>query len=194
MKIITFEDIKNLNISPTTCYEWVEDMLLNKKKAVLPSKISMKWTDGVFCNVMPCVLMDERNSAGVKVVTRYPERIPSLDSDLVIFDSETGEFLAFMDANWITAMRTGAVAAHSIMLLAKKNFSKLSFLGLGNTARAALLVLASMMPEKEFTKGKEFKVNKIYVLIKELRNSLSQRDKKLFLIKYIDLMENINTL
>jgi len=51
MKIITFDDIKKLNISPTTCYEWVEDMLLNKKKAVLPSKISMKWTDGVFCNV-----------------------------------------------------------------------------------------------------------------------------------------------
>ena len=151
MKIITFDDIKNLNISPVTCYEWVEDMLLNKKKVVLPPKISMKWTDGVFCNVMPCELMDERNSAGVKVVTRYPERIPSLDSDLVIFDSETGEFLAFMDANWITAMRTGAVAAHSIKLLAKKGFSKLSFLGLGNTARAALLVLASIMPEKQFT-------------------------------------------
>lgn len=56
-----------------------------------------------------------------------------------------------MDANWITAMRTGAVAAHSIMMLARKDYSVLGILGLGNTARAALVVLASMLPEKEFT-------------------------------------------
>lgn len=87
----------------------------------------------------------------MKIVTRYPERRPSLDSKLLLLDSESGEFLAMMDANWITAMRTGAVAAHSIMMLAKHNYSVLGILGLGNTARAALIVLASMVPEKEFT-------------------------------------------
>lgn len=87
---------------------------------------------------------------GAKVVTRYPERKPSLDSKLLLLDAESGEFLALMDANWITAMRTGAVAAHSIMLFAKENYSVLGMLGLGNTARAALLVLTSMMPEREF--------------------------------------------
>lgn len=59
--------------------------------------------------------------------------------------------MALMDANWITAMRTGAVAAHSIMMLAKQDYSVLGILGLGNTARAALVVLASMLPEKKFT-------------------------------------------
>lgn len=65
-------------------------------------------------------------------------------------DMQTGNFLAMMDANWITAMRTGAVAAHSIKLLAKTNFRNISILGLGNTARATLLVLLALFPSKHF--------------------------------------------
>lgn len=82
-------------------------------------------------------------------MTRYPRRNPSLDSKLLLFDSECGDFLALMDANWITAMRTGAVAAHSILLLAKKDFGEIGIVGLGNTARATLLVLAAMIPDRE---------------------------------------------
>lgn len=147
MKIITFDDIKNLNIAPQTCFQWVSEMIMNKNTVLLPPKISMKPTDDIFCNVMPCILGNE--SMGVKVVSRYPERVPSLDSKLLLFDADSGALLALMDANWITAMRTGAVAAHSIKLFAKKDFSVLGMLGLGNTARSALLVLTSIFPEKE---------------------------------------------
>lgn len=83
-------------------------------------------------------------------MSRYPHRQPSLDSRLILMDAEDGRFLALMDANWITAMRTGAVAAHSIRLLAKKDFQKIALIGLGNTARAALLVLADHYPQREF--------------------------------------------
>lgn len=148
MKAITFEDIGSLNITPQTCFEWVNEMIREKDKVFLPAKISIKPKEGVFCNVMPCII--DHEYGGVKVVTRYPEREPSLDGKLLLLDAKSGEFLALMDANWITAMRTGAVAAHSIMLFAKTNYSVLGILGLGNTARATLLVLASMIPEREF--------------------------------------------
>ncbi len=148
MKVITFKDISKQNISPKLCYEWASEMILNKSNSLLPPKISMKPADGIFCNVMPSIVGE---TGGVKVVTRYPERIPALESLLTIYNVESGENLAFMDATWITAMRTGAVAAHSILLLAKKNFSVIGMVGLGNTARAALLVLAEMCPEKELT-------------------------------------------
>lgn len=152
MKIITFDDIKKLNILPETCYKWVNDMIINKNNAILPAKISMKPVDGVFCNVMPCILGNGTDyySGGVKVVNRYPERNPSLDSKIILLDIKKGDFLALMDANWITAMRTGAVAAHSIILLAKKNFSEIAMLGLGNTARATLLVLTAVLPNRKF--------------------------------------------
>lgn len=150
MKIISFDQIRNLNIMPQTCFQWVSEMIVNKSEALLPAKISMKPAEGIFCNVMPCILKNGKMQwGGIKVVTRYPERVPSLDSRLLLFNAESGEFLALMDADWITAMRTGAVAAHSILLLAKDNFSTIGILGLGNTARSTLLVLASMAPERE---------------------------------------------
>ena len=169
MKIITFEDIKKLNVSPADCYRWTSEMIKNKRNAVLPAKISMKPRDGVFCNVMPCIVQDGSASwGGVKIVTRYPERNPSLDSQLILLDVISGEVLALMDANWITAMRTGAVAAHSIMLFAKEDFSEIGMIGLGNTARATLLVLTEMMPAHQFNiklmrhKGQEIEFAKYF--------------------------------
>lgn len=46
----------------------------------------------------------------------------------------------------------------------------------------------------ETIKNKEYKINKTYVLLKELQNSLNYKDKKLFYIKYKNLMESINNL
>lgn len=152
MKLITFNDINSLNISPVTFYNWANEMILNKKQTSLPPKISIKPSEGVFHNIMPCIITNkgEHSFGGVKVVTRYPERIPSLDGYILLLDAETGDFLALMDSNFITSMRTGAVAAHSIMLFAKKEFSTIGILGLGNVSRATILILASMMPNKKF--------------------------------------------
>ena len=48
--------------------------------------------------------------------------------------------------------------------------------------------------DMEYIQDKEYKVNRTYVLIKELQNSLAYKDKKLFLVKYKNLMESVNTL
>lgn len=137
MILITHNDIENLNISKKECYNWVVDCLKHKQECILPPKISIKPSAGIFCNVMPSfVKINDKTYGGVKVVTRYPDREPSLDSQIILFDADTGENLAIMDGNWITAMRTGSVAAHSIGLFANKNVKKIGILGLGNTARS----------------------------------------------------------
>ena len=46
----------------------------------------------------------------------------------------------------------------------------------------------------EYMKNKEYKINRSYVLIKELQNSLKHKDRKLFYVKYKNLMESINNL
>lgn len=155
MKVITFEDIASLNISPSDCYRWVNEIIINKSLAILPPKISMKPSPEVFCNVMPCIIPEKISPlnysvGGVKMVTRYPERRPSLDSKILLFNADTGENLALIDANFITAMRTGAVAAHSVKLFAKKDYHEIGIMGLGNTARAFLLVLAEIEGERDF--------------------------------------------
>lgn len=149
-KLVSHEDICRLNISPFQCYKWVSEMLLDKADADLPPKISLKPKhDGTFFNTMPTVL-PKQNVFGVKVITRFPNRIPSMDSHVYLYDLTAGDLKAIMDANWLTAMRTGAVAAHSIELLAKKDFNVIGVIGLGNTARAAISVLLSIFPERPF--------------------------------------------
>lgn len=61
MKVITHENIKNLQISPKCCYQWVEEMIQNKKTAILPPKISMKMEGDVFCNIMPSIIEGAEN-------------------------------------------------------------------------------------------------------------------------------------
>ena len=150
MKVIDFETIRNMGITPLQCYEWVSDMLTTKNETILPANISMTTMNGVFYNVMPTVLLDDKR-VGVKVVTRYPERNPSLESEILLYNLENGELLAILDGTYITAMRTGAVAAHSIKLLAKKDFKTLGFMGLGNTARATMKILEALFPDREMT-------------------------------------------
>lgn len=146
MKVIDFFQIKNSNISPTDCLKWVDCALREKYDCVLPGKISIATSPDVFFNTMPVYLFPDKRF-GVKIVSRFPERKPSLQSDILLYDSQSGELLAFMDGSWITAMRTGAVAALSISYLQKKNAKNYAFIGLGNTARATLLCLL------EFVKG-----------------------------------------
>lgn len=145
MKVISFDDIKALNIPPEKCYEWVEEMLADKQEVLLPPKTHMNMPGNIFCNVMPSIVMnaDGEKAGGVKVVTRYPERKPSLDSKILLFNAVTGEFLSLMDGNWITAMRTGAVAAHSVVTFARSGYKTIGMIGLGNVARATMLILAA---------------------------------------------------
>ena len=144
MKIIDYNQIKKLNISPKQCVDWVDKALRSKYDCILPSKISVSPSSDVFYNTMP-VYLATKDRFGVKVVSRYPERKPALVSDILLYDSIHGELLAFMDGSWITAMRTGAVAALSINKLKKSDAKQFAFIGLGNTARATLLCLRELI-------------------------------------------------
>lgn len=66
MKIVTFNDIKSLNISPRTCVEWIEEALAIKSNALLPKKISLSPPEPshVFYNTMPCILPQLNRGGG----------------------------------------------------------------------------------------------------------------------------------
>lgn len=193
MKIIGFEDIKSLNISPIDCYKWVSEMIANKDNSLLPQKIHMSRPEGIYCNVMPCFLYrtDGCNMGGCKIVTRYPKRMPSLDSKILLFNADTGEFLSLIDGNWITAMRTGGVTVHSIINFAKRDYKTIGMIGLGNTARATLLILSEIVDKplniklfqyKDQAENFEEKFKKIKNLNFSIVNNIEE------LIKYSDVI------
>lgn len=157
MKVITHEDIITLGVSGVQCLEWAIEALKIKSASQLPPKISMARDGNVFINVMPSVL-ESRGVYGVKVVSRYPNNTPALNSEIFLYELDTGTLLALLDGNWITTYRTGAVAALSIDLLGKKDFETIGIIGLGNTARAMLdVLLDSQLGRKLTIKLKQYK-------------------------------------
>jgi len=148
MKIISQSQIRHLGISPATCVEWVRESFLMKKDAQLPPKISLHPQGSDFFNTMPCLLPPSYNLFSVKIVHRIAGATPSLGSDLLLYNSSTGDLLAMMDADWITTMRTGAVATLAIRTFRVHDNCEYGFLGLGNTCRATLLCLLESEPER----------------------------------------------
>lgn len=133
--------IKALNISPATCVEWVKESFSLKKDSQLPAKISVHPQGYDFYTAMPCLLPAQYDRVGLKMVHRVKGAVPSLGSDILVYEASTGRLLAFMDCDWITAMRTGATAVYAAQTLRKQGPVTYSFVGLGNTARATMLCL-----------------------------------------------------
>jgi ornithine cyclodeaminase len=127
MKHITTEEINNLSISPAQCVEWVKEAFCIKYDAQLPPKISLHPQGNDFFNTMPCLLPASYDRFGVKVVSRIAGNKPSLHSDLLLYEASSGQLLSFMDADWITQMRTGAVAALAIQTLQSKDAQTYAF-------------------------------------------------------------------
>lgn len=151
MKIISDEEIIKLNISPLTCVEWVKESLLIKGDCQLPHKIPVHPRGSDFITTMPCLLPAAYSCFGVKVVSRTAGRKPALRSSLTMYDTKSGEVSALMDSNWITDMRTGAMAALAVETLSKTGASVYAFMGLGHIARATMKCLAAMTAERKIT-------------------------------------------
>jgi len=74
---------------------------------------------------------------------RGPRRI------LILSDREGGEIRAIMDEDWCHAVRTAAAATVAMRVLARKGAATMAMLGAGDTARAAVPVMAKAFPLKE---------------------------------------------
>lgn len=135
MKIISQQLIRSLGITPKVCVDWIYESFAQKHEAQLPAKISVHPADYDFFTSMPCLLGQKENSThryfGVKEVHRIEGAVPSLGSDMMLYDAINGELLALVDCDWITTMRTGAIAAVSARALRKDGADTYGMVGLG---------------------------------------------------------------
>lgn len=151
MRIITDKDISDVGITPSECVRWVEESFLMKSRAQLPPKISLHPQGSDFINTMPCILPPEFHTFGCKVVSRIKGTHPALKSKMMIFDTLTGEMTTLIDTDWITAMRTGAVATLAINTLRNNSANIYSFVGLGAMGHSTLDCFLSTNSDKKIS-------------------------------------------
>ncbi len=148
MKRITEQQIVELGITSSQCVDWVTESFKLKYESQLPAKMSVHPQGIDFYTTMPCLLPTLFDTFGVKVVSRIKGRQPALKSEIYLYKASTGELIAIVESDWITAMRTGAVAALAIKTFQKKDSSTYSFMGLGVTAHATMKCLNEIISDK----------------------------------------------
>lgn len=149
VRIISTQQIEQAAITPATCIRWVEESFRMKYESQLPAKVSVHPQSEDFFTSMPALLPERFGRFGIKIVSRIDSDIPALKSDILLYDSHNGHLLAVIDGDWITAMRTGAVAALAIKTLKRRGADTYSMMGLGNTARATALCLLADHPGEQ---------------------------------------------
>ncbi|MBR1389669.1 MAG: ornithine cyclodeaminase [Prevotella sp.] len=153
VSVISQASIDALNITLSDCVKWVEEGFLLKDEVQMPAKLSVHPQGEDFITSMPCLLpeRDGKKYFGVKIVSRIDGQQPTLQSNIYLYDALTGQLLALVDGDWITAMRTGAVAALAARTLQRKGVDTYSLIGLGNIARAVGLCLIDDNRERRIT-------------------------------------------
>lgn len=145
--------IAGLGIRPEECIEWVRQGFLVKDEAQMPAKLGVHPRGEDFMTSMPCLLpeRDGKKYFGLKLVSRIAGQTPLLKSDIMLYDAMSGRLLAVMDGSWITAMRTGAVAALAAETFRREDVDAYSLMGLGNIARAVALCLMAANRHRRIT-------------------------------------------
>jgi ornithine cyclodeaminase/alanine dehydrogenase-like protein (mu-crystallin family) len=96
-----------------------------------------------FMGVMPVVTND---AMGLKLVSLYPRNagthVPTVMAMVLLLRPDTGEPIAFLEGNVLTAMRTAAVSAAVTKRLAAADSHVLALLGSGVEAKAHLEALS----------------------------------------------------
>jgi ornithine cyclodeaminase/alanine dehydrogenase-like protein (mu-crystallin family) len=97
----------------------------------------------------------------VKLVSVFHENhkqnIPDHQAIITLFDSDTGSPIAFMDGEYITAMRTAAGAILSIQHLARKDSHSIAIIGAGVLGEAHLKMIGTLSGiEKIYIASKDF--------------------------------------
>ncbi len=167
MKYIKDEQIRKMQFNSRDLLNLVNETLKYKRDSILPPKISMHLNNSgdTFYNCMPC-LVPSLKAGGVKLVNRYPNNSPCLKANLMLYDLNDGDLLAFMDAEYITSLRTAAVAIHSVHLFAKNNYESIGFIGLGEVGKLSLKMFIDTIDRNITIRIFNYK-NRAYDLIKQ---------------------------
>lgn len=143
MLLLEHDDIAGL-LSPEEIIEALREALLEQSKGLVqvPPRTTVDSSSGFgWLRTMPAILNGSK-VMGFKAMHSTPGVGVGYFVDL--YDLPTGELLAMMDADWLTAQRTAATAAIGVDMLARETIRTVGVLGSGEQARAMLIAASKV--------------------------------------------------
>ncbi len=153
LKFLSQEDILSLDIPYMDVIDAVERVMSEFAKGTcqLPVKIHVNTRPDTYINAMPAYVGGEHDITGLKWVAGYPENrkkgMPVTCGIMVMNDSETGLVKAFLDARWITASRTAAVAAVTAKYCKPAETRAMTIIGAGEQGKWNARLFKLVIPE-----------------------------------------------
>ncbi len=154
LRYLSREGLESLNLTIEEVVESIEHLLRGSRqsRAWNAPKAVITPPDGRYM-MATLAAADDPPYLAVKSLLlnpRNPQRgLSTLNSLVVLLDSDTGAPLAVIDGNWITAVRTAGLSAVAARRLAKPDSSVAAFIGCGVQAHSHLRALAALFPLKE---------------------------------------------
>ena len=152
MKILVLDSTQIKELLPMTdCIELMAGALaaLARDEVYQPLRTIIRPPDARgLLGLMPAYRSGAEGAFGMKAICVFPDN-PSQGKDahqgaVILFNRESGEMLALMNASAITAIRTAAVSAVATRLLAREDAERLAIVGAGVQARTHLEGLAAV--------------------------------------------------
>lgn len=152
-RYLSQEDILSLEIPYENVIATVEKAMgeFAKGTCQLPVKVHVNTRPVTYINAMPAYVGGDQDITGIKWVAGYPENrkkgLPVTWGIMVMNDSETGEVIGVMDARWITAVRTAAVAAITAKYCKIKDSHTMTIVGAGEQGKWNARLFRMVIPE-----------------------------------------------
>ncbi len=156
MLILTRHDVEHLLTMPDAIAAVEEGFRRLAAGAVeMPQRLATPVApyNGVHLS-MPAFVADDPGVLTIKVVTVYNDNrsrydLPTIHAVLLLHDARTGKPLALMDAEHLTAMRTGAVSGVATRYMARPDACVVTIFGAGAQAGPQLLAMAAVRPIRQ---------------------------------------------
>jgi ornithine cyclodeaminase len=152
LRVIPHDDVRRL-LPPEECIELMAHVLadLARGRVWQPLRFVIRPPDeGSLMGLMPAHRSAPGAAYGLKAVCIFPGNpargIDMHQGGVLLFEGETGEPRALVNASAVTAIRTAAVSAVATRALARPYALELAILGSGVQARAHLEALAKVRP------------------------------------------------
>ena len=118
------------------------------RATALPRAVLPMAKDNLFLGMVS--LLPRRRALGAKLITvvggNRARGLPTIHASYLLSDPETGVPLAFMEAGFLTALRTGAASALAARHLARPDARRVACFGAGVQAEQQLRCLQAVLP------------------------------------------------